>query len=94
VRCWVNCGWECKLVTVEDGQGAEKCAGVSVQPSLLGLILRAVLLPSSFELEGICKGHLVQTPAVNRETHSFIRCSEPTQPDLGCPQGWRCFHKV
>ena len=29
------------------------------------------------ELEGTLKGHLVHLPAVSRDTHSSIRCSEP-----------------
>ena len=37
-----------------------------------------------FELEGTLKGHLVPFPAMNRDTHSSISCSEPLQPDLGC----------
>jgi len=34
-------------------------------------------ITESFELEGTLKGHLVQLPAVNRDTYSCIRCSEP-----------------
>jgi len=30
-----------------------------------------------FELEEILTGHLVPPPAVNRNTHSPTRCSEP-----------------
>jgi len=44
----------------------------------------ALLVPSEvdtnielFEWEKILKGHLVQLPAVSRDTHSSIRCSEP-----------------
>jgi len=36
-----------------------------------------------FELEGTLRGHLVQLCAMNRDTNSSIRCSEPIQPDLG-----------
>jgi len=41
-----------------------------------------------FELEGTLKDHLIPLPAVHRDTHSSLRCSEPVQPDLGCLQGW------
>ena len=30
--------------------------------------------------------------AMNRDTHSSIRCSEPIQPHLGCLQGWGTHH--
>ena len=36
-----------------------------------------VLIIELFELEGTLKGHLVQPPAMNRDTYSPIRCSEP-----------------
>ena len=39
-------------------------------------------------MDGTLKCHLVQPPAMNRDTHSSISCSEPVQPDLGCLQGW------
>ena len=40
------------------------------------------------KLERTLKSHLVQPPALNMDTHSSIRCSEPIQPDFGCLQGW------
>jgi len=30
-----------------------------------------------FELEGTLKGHLVQLPAMHKDIHSSIRCSQP-----------------
>jgi len=41
----------------------------------------------SFELEGSLKGHVVQLPALSRDTHSSIGCSEPIQPNPGCRDG-------
>lgn len=35
------------------------------------------------DLKGTLRGHLVQLYAMNRDTNSSIRCSEPIQPDLG-----------
>ena len=32
------------------------------------------------------------SPAMNRDTYSSIRCSKLLQPDLGCPQGWGILH--
>jgi len=34
-----------------------------------------------FELEGTLKGHLVQSPAMSRDTHSSISAQSP-QPDV------------
>jgi len=44
----------------------------------------------SFGLERTFEGHLVPLLAMNRDTHSSIRCSEPRPPDLGfgCLQRW------
>jgi len=38
-------------------------------------------------LEGTRKGHQPNPPAMNRDTHSSIRCSEPHPPDFQCFQG-------
>ena len=51
-------------------------------------------IEESLELEGTLEGHLVQLPAVNRDTYSSIRCSEPTQPDPECHQGWGINHPL
>jgi len=45
-----------------------------------------------FGLERALENHLVPLPAMNRDTHSSSRCSEPIQPDLGCLQGWGIHH--
>jgi len=46
-----------------------------------------------FELEGLIKDHLVQLPAMNRDTYSSIRCSEPLlstshEWELPLPDWW------
>jgi len=38
----------------------------------------------SFEMEGTLKGCPDQSPTVNRDIHSSIRCSAPGPPDLQC----------
>ena len=46
------------------------------------------VLTESFELEGTLKGPSdPPPPALNRDTHSSIRCSGPIQPNLGCLKG-------
>lgn len=62
--------------------------------SHLQLIVLPVMnrITESFDLEGTLKAIWSNSPTVYRDTHSFTRCSEALQPDLGCLQGKGIHH--
>ena len=42
--------------------------------------------------KGPLKAIWFNSPAMSRDTYSWIKCSEPLRPDLECLQGWGIHH--
>ena len=77
-------GLTCARVSFEEEKFCRGCSWTIPELDMgfcvletVGVVVKNQRIIEPFELEGTLKGHLVQPHAVNGDTYSSIRCSEP-----------------